>query len=158
MDGLSGFKYMRRYSVYTPDFGDDTFQLPEFRTSLQVEAVGRKNWKLLSPLLYVTYVRGYPQLITMEQGFVSDLSSIPWWARVVLPVNDYHRWAGVTHDWLYHNQNLHDFSRLEVDCIFEECMEVFDDLEQWKITAMYNAVRIGAGSNWENNPSHFVRI
>ena len=135
----------------------DDFPIPEFLTNMDVRAVGRGKWQLLAPLHYVTHIRGYPQIIALEIGYVSDLSSIPWWARSAIPVNDYHRWAGFVHDWLFDNQDLHDFSRLEVDCIFEEAMEIFPDLKEWRIALMYRAVRIGAGKNWRNNMSHSGR-
>lgn len=133
------------------------YELAEFLDNLEVRAWRREDWQLTERLRFVTMIRGYPQIIYIESGYLTDLSSIPWWARFALPVNDYHRWAGVLHDWLFDNQNKHDFSRLEVDCIFEEAMEAFPELEQWKIAAMYRAVRIGAGSNWVNNMSHSGR-
>ena len=133
---------------------EELFPIPEFLNDMDVRAVGRRRWMLLRPLAYVTYVRGYPQLITMQVGYVSDLSSIPWWARTAIPVNDYHRWAGFVHDWLFDHQEFHDFSREEVDAIFLEAMEIFPDLKEWRIHAMHAGVRIGAGRAWRNNPSH----
>jgi hypothetical protein len=143
--------------LVTEPLDPDQFEIAEFLNNLEVRAYRRKEWQLIAELSYVTHIRGYPQIITAEIDYITDLSSIPWWARWAIPVNDYHRWAGVLHDWLFDNQDMHDFSRLEVDCIFQEAMEIFEELEQWKIAAMYNAVRIGAGSNWVNNVSHSGR-
>lgn len=147
---------MTKGSVIEPII-PELYELPEFLGDLEVRAWRRSDWQLTERLRYVTHVRGYAQIIEIESGYVTDLSSIPWWARFAIQVNDYHRWAGTLHDWLFDNQDLHDFDRLEADCIFREAMEIFDGLPEWKIAAMYSAVRIGAGSNWLNNPSHSGR-
>jgi len=127
---------------------------PQFLTDLDVRAVGKNKWKLLSPVHYVTFVRGEAQLIRVDPQYITDLSSIPWWARWAIPVNDFHRWAGVVHDWLFDTQDKHDFSFEEVNEIFLEAMEIFDDLEEWKMHAMYHAVCIGSRGTWNKNPSH----
>ena len=138
------------------EYDIEEYSNAEFLNDLDTRAYGKDRWLLLKPLYYVTLVRGYPELIVIPQYYITDLSSIPNWARWAIPVNDYHRWAGAVHDFLFDSQDWHDYSRLEVDQIFREAMEI-TPLEPWKCSAMYRAVRIGAGSNWKNNQSGGMR-
>ena len=130
----------------------DEFTTPEFLDDLKVGLYGKDRWLLLDPFSYVTMVRGYPQVIHVPRFYVTDLASIPNWARFVIPVNDYHRWAAIIHDFLYDSQASHNFTRKEADQIFQEAMGI-TPLEAWKCSAMYRAVRLGAGRAWSANPS-----
>lgn len=77
-------------------------------TSLRTERLSDGRRKLLRDLVVEI---GGADPITIPAGFVTDFSSIPWFARALV------RWsrvdiAGVVHDWLYTTSEL---SRRQAD-------------------------------------------
>jgi hypothetical protein len=73
-----------------------------FPDYLRVESIfgGKwRNWRLVSRFRYFPY-KGKPP-IEAEAGFVTDLTSIPWFLRSLIPVWGRHGPAAVIHDYLY---------------------------------------------------------
>ena len=85
------------------------------------------------------------EYVRVPEGFVTDLASIPWFARWLIPKVDRHCQAAVVHDFLYHSQQ---FSRAKSDAIFLEAMEVLG-VAKWKRLIMYKAVRLGGWAVWK---------
>lgn len=94
-----------------------------------------KNWELRGPLTYESGIYSVP--IVVPEGFLTDLASIPFFARWVLPVNDSHRLAAVVHDYLCRHDG---FDRPLADRIFLEAMAVLG-VPRWKRWPMFLAVR-----------------
>lgn len=77
--------------------------LPDGRRELlQLLAVNLgQHLPKLDELPGVWLLRG-DTVVTVPIGFVTDLSSIPWWARMFMGRFDRHDIGGIVHDWLYH--------------------------------------------------------
>ena len=94
---------------------------------LQTERMSNGKRKLLREL----QIQIGDDTFNIEEGFITDYSSIPWFGRFVV------RWskvdiAGVIHDWLYVNGIL---NRPEAD-------------EVWKVTAKSGSHRANAAQAW----------
>lgn len=106
---------------------------------LQVADSG--EWILKEKLTYVTEAG---EIITVPEGFVTDLASIPRAFHWLIPVNGKHRSAAIIHDYLY---VVKDRSRSEADAIFLEAMK--SSGVRWsQRRVMYLAVRLGGGIAW----------
>lgn len=106
-----------------------------------------KRWVLLSNFGYDVGENGSSVTIMVDNGFVTDFTSVPrvlWW---IVP-----RWgkygnAAVIHDWLYWEQIN---TRKACDNIFLEAMGVLgtSKIKKW---AMYRAVRLLGWMAWKKN-------
>lgn len=121
-------------------------------------------WYLASPLVYeigdigsgvfVTVPAFDPTQWTDEalkrirvEG-VTDLASIPWPARGLLPPDGPWVKAAVLHDAGYITKGWGGrFTRKAVDKLLLEAMEVLG-VPAWKRAVIYRAVRIGGGRGW----------
>jgi hypothetical protein len=73
-----------------------------FPDPLRVEPVlggNWRNWRLISRFRYLPGP-GFKR-ISVPAGFVTDLTSIPWFLRSLIPVWGRHGPAAVIHDYLY---------------------------------------------------------
>ena len=111
---------------------------------------GRKQlWMCLTPFTYVSKRYG---AITMEEGFISDLASIPWFGRTFIDDDDPNVLRpSMPHDVLYeYAGKLPDgriFTRRQADDIILEGMVVMGAPERIKKTVM-SAVRLFGGRLW----------
>lgn len=96
---------------------------------------GKKNWTLVSDLEYYSDLKS--RVIVVPRGFITDLASIPRWARWAIPVNGRHRLAAVVHDYLC-RERIGD--RVEADKVFLEAMTILN-VKLWRRLVMYWAVR-----------------
>lgn len=113
-------------------------------SDLDVRYIGGRRWRLLAPL---TWRRdkdaGFPELLRVPDGFVTDFASVPriFW-RLIPPTGD-HGPACVLHDWLYSRKHYdgidwrHD--RRYADALFYEALGDGFPL-RWLLWA---AVRLG---------------
>lgn len=87
------------------------------------------------------------EAVTVPPGFVTDFASIPqiFWS-LLRPDGEY-AYAAVVHDYLYWMQTR---LRDEADHIFKMAMEDFE-VGAAKVTAIYNAVRLGGQAAWNGN-------
>lgn len=70
-----------------------------FRTELHTRVgSGRNEYILTLPLVYETDVG---ETIVVPPGFITDLASIPWLARTIVPHNRAERMPAVLHDYLF---------------------------------------------------------
>ena len=100
-----------------------------------------EEWILTENCIYQSDLKGddgKPVLVTVPDGTVTDLASIPRLFRFLIVKNGKHRAAAIIHDWLC-GLKL-DFSRVLADKIFREAMKErgVPRLRRW---AMYAAVR-----------------
>ena len=86
------------------------------------------------------------EVIHVEEGYMTDLASIPWFARWAIPKLDRHAQAAVVHDKCYQFQL---YSQKRCDEIFLEAMEVLK-VAKWKRILMYRALRIGGWVAYNN--------
>lgn len=88
-----------------------------------------------------------PPLVTVPTGFVTDLASIPaaFWAA--LPPAARYSYPAIIHDYLYWFQPC---TRAQADAVFQSAMEDLH-VPSAKILIIYDAVRLGGGSAWDNN-------
>ena len=82
---------------------------------------------------------------TVKAGFVTNLSSIPQFARSVFPQVAHHLQPAVVHDWLYqHDQSL---TRAQADLMSLEGMRD-EGVGRVRRNIMYRGVRIGGARAW----------
>jgi len=86
-------------------------------------------------------------VITVPEGFMTDLASIPPVARWLIPKLGKHAQAAVLHDYLY---TYKPFERKKCDLIFLEAMKVLR-VSFWKRHVMYRAVRLAWWIPWDKN-------
>jgi hypothetical protein len=100
---------------------------------------------LTADLLYRIERTG--ELITVPAGFVTDFASVPKYAQSFISVLGKHSVPAVVHDFLYWEQTC---TRQQADDILAEAMKEYDS-PWYQISAVYWAVRAGAGSAWSEN-------
>lgn len=114
-------------------------------TDLDLRTVKEGRWRLLAPLTYT-----YPDSddsITVHEGFITDLASIPRLARVLVVGNDETRKPAVIHDYLYRSGIG---TRKNADLVFRAGLR--EEGAPWKIIwACYLAVRIGGWASWNGD-------
>lgn len=110
---------------------------------------GRCTWEVLDPaLVYEVGAEGSGVRIVVPAGTVTDLASIPWPARGLLPPDGPWVKAAVVHDYLYVNRGLAgQWSREASDDILAEAMEVLG-VPAWKRWVIHKAVRLGGKRGW----------
>ena len=118
-----------------------------FRSSLVVDKIGNRLWKVYRELQYDIGDLSSGNSIIVPRGFITDFASVPRAFWIVLPPDGKYTAAAVVHDFLYHIQ---DRSRKECDLIFLEAMEVLE--VSWiKRKSMYRAVRLFGWMPWNNH-------
>lgn len=116
---------------------------------LRVEDIsnGGKHFVLVESL---TWNSDKFSLITVPQGFDTDLASIPrpLWA-LLPPFGSYDR-AGVIHDWMYTVGPKANWTRRDAD---EALLEGMEDLGvgKWTRRVIYAGVRLGGSPAWESH-------
>ncbi len=118
-----------------------------FTTPLDIRIVGKWRFELLAPFEY--HLGNYPtkynsDIITVPEGFITDLASIPrvFWS-ILSPIDEYVK-AAVLHDWLYHTGL---YSKTRTELIFKEAMQVLNT-PKWKINSVYSAVYLFGHYRW----------
>jgi hypothetical protein len=104
-------------------------------------------WRLITPFTYRSDLLGE---IVVPEGFVTDLASVPWFARWYVSRDGNHTKSAVIHDYLYARASEADFpdtSRRTADRVFLEAMRVCT-LRPTLARVLYSAVRIGGGSSF----------
>lgn len=132
-------------------------RLREDANGIPITKDGRCTWEILAPsLVYEVGEEGSGETITVGAGFYTDLASIPWPARGLLPPDGPWAKAAVIHDALYRfkgvrcgvrNGALVSYSRAQADAILDEAMKVLG-VPAWKRSIIYRAVRLFGGKGW----------
>lgn len=127
------------------------------------------EWILQEDFWYEWIAEGLRQRIVVRQGFLTDIASVPVWARWLVSVDGEHRAAAIVHDWLYAHQGslppgaywVHRpedpagpwiesrarWTRLAADRIFCRILREYG-VPRWKRRLMFRAVRVGGGLYW----------
>jgi len=117
---------------------------------------GRSLWAVERPVSYVTPAG---DMITAPAGMVTDLASIPRFARPVLAPDGPWVQAAVFHDLLYLTQGTGvwkghpgitrptPYSRAEADQVLRDAMADLG-IPDWQAWLIYRAVRLGGGGGW----------
>lgn len=103
---------------------------------------------VIRPLSYHIGFLGSELVVTVPEGFLTDLASVPralWF--LVPPHSPDYAAAAVLHDYLYEwKEGM--FTRVVADGIFYEAMRVLG-VAKWRAIIMYLAVRLW--NNWDVN-------
>lgn len=86
-------------------------------------------------------------LFGIDNGFRTDLASVPLWLAWLCPPNGSHQRAAVHHDAAYQRQNC---SRFTADAGFRVIM-THDGVPRWRRLLMFYAVRLFGGFAWRAN-------
>ena len=102
------------------------------------------HWRVADPFVYHLGVEGSGLPITVPVDFETDLTSIPWGFRWLLPVWGRYGKGAVLHDWLYF---VGVFDRIVCDAIFVESMKMLGVpwYQRWVI---FKAVRYFGWIPW----------
>ncbi len=89
--------------------------------------------------------------ITVPRYFITDLSSVPWWARSLISQVCRHLEASIVHDWLYcvwqdEKRKPDDDMRNFADDVFLQAMKRAR-VREWRVFLIYWASR-GCGWSW----------
>lgn len=84
---------------------------------------------------------------TVPKGFRTDLSSIPQWARSIIPVVGRQNRGSLGHDWAYKGLVLR-MKRFDADLMFLDVMKL-DEVRARKRRTIFAALRVGGGANWK---------
>ena len=115
----------------------------QFLGDLILKDIDGNTWRLAQPFGYVTAAG---DVINVPCGFITDLASIPWAFRWILPKSGPYNKAAVIHDWLYAN---HLFPREKCDNILLEAM-LYEGVNTVTAHVMWAAVRLGGWIPWRN--------
>ncbi len=99
---------------------------------------------------------GARHMISVPKGYITDLSSIPRWARSVIPVIGRQNGPAVIHDYVYEPMNndrpegmhqLFAWTKEEIDLLFLLAMKSVG-VNRVRRNLMYAAVKYGGGNAW----------
>lgn len=85
--------------------------------------------------------------VTVPEGFVTDLASVPRILWPLMAASGPHQRAAIVHDWLY--QSVTDVSRFLADALFRDLMAALN-VPAWRRIAAYYAVRAFGWRHWQN--------
>lgn len=105
---------------------------------------GREQWSVLQGIT-VTWRGGR---VVVPAGFETDLSSIPEWARGLIPQVGRHNTPSVVHDWCYATRWRGD--RAASDRLFLELMRLHG-VPWLRRRLMFAAVRAFGGGEWADD-------
>lgn len=101
------------------------------------------QWVLTRPLVYESELLN--AIITVPEGFQTDLASVPRLPVIYAMVGDTARAAAVVHDFLYGRPDL--CSRKVADAVLQEACGA-SGVSGWRAWLMWAGVRIGGSSHY----------
>lgn len=117
-----------------------------FHTRLALEDTDTQDggqWVLMRPLVYESDLLGV--VITVPEGFQTDLASVPRIPLVYTLVGDTARAAAVIHDFLYVRPDI--CTRKVADAVLQEACGA-SGVSRWRAWLMWAGVRIGGSSHY----------
>lgn len=105
--------------------------------------LGGNRWELAEPIL----VCWRDRTLAIPVGVRTDLASVPWWGRWVVPTSGPYVRAAVAHDYLYFWE-LPGWTRREADALLRD-VAIQDETPKAQAWLIWAAVRIG-GRRWSN--------
>ena len=111
----------------------------KFINELHLRKIGLNTWVLTQPFFVNHALRG----IRVEQGFKTDLTTVPLFFRWILPADGEYKESAVIHDWLLKlmydgNANI---TRSIAASTFRDSL-IYQDIAPWKIITLYTGVRL----------------
>ena len=134
-----------------------------------IESVKKSNGKDADYILFRPYTIQYrldgdPRSITVPRGMLTDLASVPRFARGLIGRVGPHLEASIVHDFLYiawqdlPGRGAHDRDRAFADELFSVGMKQAK-VHGFKSAAIFRAVRwFGGGTYRERDPNRYVKI
>lgn len=119
-----------------------------FLTSLQVENASGSDdghWRLTAPLVYDSDVAA--RVITVPQGFVTDLASVPRVPVAYLLCGGTSNEAAVVHDYLYTSKIV---PRATADAVLREASAA-TGVPAWRRALMWAGVRAFGWHAWNED-------
>ena len=113
-----------------------------FLTRLLVEELDEPDWKLAEDFSY--HSDRLNKTIIVPAGFVTDFASVPRAPLAYWLVGGIANKPACVHDFLYRSCTP---TREDADAVFKEAMGVIG-ISQWRIQAMYAAVRSFGGQHY----------
>ena len=107
-----------------------------------VKQIGDEKWELVEPLIY----EGNKDSFLVQEGFRTDLASVPRPVVWLLPRYGRYTKAAILHDYLCEEARVGLFSRFDADGLFRRTMRELgvSFVRRWM---MWAAVRVGAGKD-----------
>jgi hypothetical protein len=105
------------------------------------------EWIILRPFTVYWNRPGKHLEFTVQEGFTTDLASIPRVFQSITPTVGHHIQPSIVHDWCY-EANVPGLTRKDADLLFLDGMK--DAGVYWlRRHVMYRAVRLFGGSLWD---------
>lgn len=114
---------------------------------LQLAGGDGEQWLLKAPFQYSSDVLN--RIVTVPEGFQTDLASVPRLPVVYLLTGATGNEAAVVHDFLY---TLQPCTRKQADDVFYEAA-LSSGVPKWRAWMMWAGIRAGGGSHWKTRPT-----
>lgn len=106
-----------------------------FINTLHVKEAGSKKWRLTKPLTFAN--QNNNRVFTVPANFETDLASVPWFARWLLPQHGRYTKAAVIHDCMIFD----GYDRRLSDLTFNDAMKACE-VKTWRRVLLYSGVYI----------------
>lgn len=118
-----------------------SFTNPLYLEALNDETRGRGEFLVYVPFAYEVGWKGSGVAVNVQQGFKTDLASVPWFARAFIPIAGRCAKPALVHDWMISNRHLYPhWTKKDMDRIFREALRV-NGVSPLVAQLMYLAVR-----------------
>lgn len=116
-----------------------------------------RRWRLVEPFEYHIGAEYSQDTVFVEDGFVTDFASSPFFTWSFIPPWGRYGKAAIVHDWLYQHkdetplnifQRIFSSERAFADGVFKEAMGVLG-VKPWRIFLMYWGVRLFGFLAWK---------
>lgn len=137
--------------------------MERFPVHLDMRKLEGFNWQLRQDFVFISPTWG---TLVVPRGFVTDLASVPWFARWYVSRDGDHLKAAVIHDYAYAKDSIlapisrGQWGRLDrraADRLFLEAMKV-RGVRPAKAQVIYAAVRLGGGRSFRRAETVGLRL
>ncbi len=169
----------QEWESYTPQFenpypGQPPLQITDFiyqtplhlcrcTKALELNAGSKADYVVSRPYTVLFTLDGVDTGITVPEGMLTDLSSVPWFARWFIGRVGPHLEASIVHDFLYiawqdlEGQGAREPDRKFADRLLRAGMKAAD-VSSWKRWIVYLGVRLfGKGAYVQPNALRYVK-
>ncbi len=124
--------------------------MERFPDELDCRKLNGEEWLVLEPFRYRSKLIG---TVIVPRGFVTDLTSVPWFARWYVARDGEHTKPAVIHDFLYTLASVDQHPEVDqklADQVFREALLV-RGIRSTQASVLYAAVRIGGGRTFRDD-------
>lgn len=122
--------------------------MSKFTKDLLLKKLNKNKWEVADTFEYEVGSEDSGEKIIVPVGFNTDLASVPWAFRQLIPQDGQYTKAAVVHDYLYYTKGYEGkYTKKQCDAIFLEAMEVLG-VPLWKRKVMHRAVRLAIWNDW----------